>query len=1176
MGKKGLIDCRSKSGQITIFIIVGLLVLFIFIFLIQISTSMKKEQLNQAKENAFTKSFQKEALRIYVQDCLIDSLEEALILVGNQGRMWDDQMGGKKNFVEGSTGITAQLSEGNVRIAYGITKETNLNYLVNENSYPCDDKTNSSPEFCQYTYPNTNVGFGKLELPKSTIKNDLKRYLLDKTVWCVENYTRGEISSSAEIEPTEITMGMDLRDDGINVNVVYPLKFKVGKEEFFHISNFDFFYPTKFNQLLDSAVSFPLEWDYKFLDFSYTESSLMSPSFLYGSDKKFTTCEPFKNFFFCDRTLNYDKYKSLGIEMKKKSLANGDDIFVFTPASYTIINSPKTYQFRVARQNRPPALDYVNRYACPEAGYDYLVIADAPASGEEESQSYNEGEFPASSINHYSCGNENNDFYCGPESNLQSPENVLGLPNGVWYDLNISGEISDNLEDYASSIFSLGKFGTITLRFSETLTTDKTDNPDLLIVEDGKSPETYSLEISEDGIDWIFVGNHSEQINNIDLDQFVSEEVKFNYIKITDAGENNYVDDFPGVDIDAAVGLYQYLNPGTESGKNLGEIDIDLFALDPDEDKVEFNFNGLHPSWGFPLDSYENKSLFVEKSKITLPYYHFIANVTDEHGLSDWQEVRVLVDRPMEMGFDLSMPYTLFNGTDLFSYKELFYNKKYVVSNEDPVFVNVTLPEDSLLGIVSPNNFNPYVSFIYNSTNENFPLQIPYIYGASKEFCYNLPTNLGEQNPYKNCQISDYSDNDLEKWDQKLINNEFGFPHFKEITLNEPGKLRLKFSADYCNNLKTSKTETADIYVKECIPHYNPKHPFAYPYHGYEFALNDDNLTTDYNNLNSTDSEINPFLATHSCCQGNPQYPGTWKIKNASDEPCFVNPLPGCYGKIIGYTEENPGYLLEQEQRYCSGERGNYCEGNFSYNLYEQKMICGYNNNESYPNCDNIAAECQGKPFFSLIENVGWCHGQMGCRQICKSEIVYTSFSPTINFDSDFIYNIAKFLALKDENNLEFGFVCGCSGNEGICDLDFDGTFNGICDNGKCMEEICNPNKLTCDENGNIAKCSSAGTSYTVENSCPSGTACQGFGECVPVICTVGSDPLCYNGDIQSYFKQFYEDKSDDEKAEAEEAALDRVFQCNEKGTGYKIIKNCADDGLTCITSASTNAGQCG
>ncbi len=373
MGKKQRDRGRgsSRRAQITIFIIIGILILFIFLFLLMLANQLRKGQLQTEQEEVLSKVFQKEALRIFVEDCLEDGIEEGLILLGKQGRIWKDQ-GGTTSFSEGITGITYGPDED--QVAYGITHgEEQFQY---PEAYPCTTDENA-PEFCRYTYPDITVGFGQLELRAGAIQSDLQRYLIEQTVSCVKDFVAVNISAAAKVEETDIDLKLAILDEGISVQVSYPLKFRLAGQEFFQLSEFDFFHPTKFKQLLDSAILFPLEHDQKFVDFQYTDATLRNLFFEYGNLQLFIGCEPHQEYYFCKRSLPSEKYKNLNLNLKILSMEQGDDLFIFSDIPQIV--KDKLYTLRIARQNRPPALDYVHRAQCllegnPEKSYDYLVI----------------------------------------------------------------------------------------------------------------------------------------------------------------------------------------------------------------------------------------------------------------------------------------------------------------------------------------------------------------------------------------------------------------------------------------------------------------------------------------------------------------------------------------------------------------------------------------------------------------------------------------------------------------------------------------------------------------------------------------------------------------------------------------------------------------------------------
>ncbi len=374
---------HSRRAQVTIFMIVGLLLLFVAIFLIQLTTSIKKEQLTGQQEKVFGNLFQKEGLRIGVEDCFHDILQEGIVLLGKQGRIWSDQPGGTLEFVGGVTGTIPTGT--NTRIAYAITNEIYPpDETEHENPYPCDPEYPTKP--CPYIFPDSNYGFGEIQLRKDSIEKDLLAYTTAQIGPCVNELIKSKTSQNINIKPGDLDLHIKLENDGINVQVKYPLTLKLGDEELFHIADFDFFYDSLFKSFLDSAVVFPLQWDQRFVDFQYDIEQLQDSKnsyFKYASRKNIPgekcVFESGQIYYTCQRKLFNEKFNSLDISLETKKLEKGDTLFIFTLPSQNILTEASgkyTYQF--ARQNRPPALDYITRSGCPEKGYDYLVIPGDP------------------------------------------------------------------------------------------------------------------------------------------------------------------------------------------------------------------------------------------------------------------------------------------------------------------------------------------------------------------------------------------------------------------------------------------------------------------------------------------------------------------------------------------------------------------------------------------------------------------------------------------------------------------------------------------------------------------------------------------------------------------------------------------------------------------------------
>jgi len=377
MKKKRLGLASSKKAQITIFMIVGLVILFIAIFTLALVSKIQKSQLNSQLEDLVSRSFEKEGLRIYVEDCLQDGLEEALLLLGQQGGLWRDQAGGITSFSPYLTGVNlnGESASSGGRVFYGIT---NLSYQ-NFAAYPCLNQLDDNP-FCKYSYPETG-SFGRFPLiTKDHIAGDLRRYLIKQTVFCVENFTKTNISSQAEIKPAELQATLDLNEEGISVSIEYPITFTLGGDEYFSLKKFDLLYPTEFYTYLNKYILSPLRWDQQYVDFPYTKETLDQGNFNYNQTSSClnSNFDSTTGWFNCQRDIS-SYFGNLPYQLEITTLDYGDDLYTFRfPGNAIIHGQQNDYVYRIARQNRQPALDYIERCSIGDnADYDYLVVKGA-------------------------------------------------------------------------------------------------------------------------------------------------------------------------------------------------------------------------------------------------------------------------------------------------------------------------------------------------------------------------------------------------------------------------------------------------------------------------------------------------------------------------------------------------------------------------------------------------------------------------------------------------------------------------------------------------------------------------------------------------------------------------------------------------------------------------------
>jgi hypothetical protein len=341
----------GKKAQVTLFIIVGMLVFFAFMFVILMTRDVQNEQLDSAYESVVSRTFGKEGLRIYVQDCLEDGLVDGLKLLGRQGGIWSHQ-GGTISFKEGESGV----EYAGEKVFYGIS------YQENEN-YPKEN----------YVFPQKTT-FGKNNVKLSFFEKDLSGYLEQETIKCMENFTKSNFSKSAELVREKADIDLRMVDDGVSVKVEYPLRILVGGQEYFQLSEFDFFYSTKIKQFFDVALFQPVAWDVKHADFDFKDFT--GGEFQFMSLTNLGNCDEEGKLYSCPQPTFHEKWDSFNF-IPDPIDYNDDTIFEFKPDLGEI--EFQDYTLRIARQNRPPALDYINRCPVndadiPDDNYDYLVI----------------------------------------------------------------------------------------------------------------------------------------------------------------------------------------------------------------------------------------------------------------------------------------------------------------------------------------------------------------------------------------------------------------------------------------------------------------------------------------------------------------------------------------------------------------------------------------------------------------------------------------------------------------------------------------------------------------------------------------------------------------------------------------------------------------------------------
>jgi len=340
-----------SRGQITLFIILGVVILTSFMFLYAISSFVAEQQLEQQRQQIVQHPFDATLVQRFASVCVDDALKKGLEEIGRHG-----------GYIFGTQDEPESVTANGEKILVGVT------YRVQSPLYPCLEQfASAAPAFCRYGDYTGIIQYGNVQLPPLegglfSIEGILNTFISDYVENCLnlESFAAdagltGYIVT-AEDEPD---VNVDFRDTDTYVAVDYPVSVDIGDGELSRIVLFESRVPVRFKQLYSAL-----------LDAAQKEVSNSSFSL-----------DVLQQFF----TVNHARVKEtvklhqLSPSVAIRSERIGRDILytVEDPAS-RIEN--RRYVFRFLQKNRPPALEFVQKnpsylYNLPDSDiYDVLMI----------------------------------------------------------------------------------------------------------------------------------------------------------------------------------------------------------------------------------------------------------------------------------------------------------------------------------------------------------------------------------------------------------------------------------------------------------------------------------------------------------------------------------------------------------------------------------------------------------------------------------------------------------------------------------------------------------------------------------------------------------------------------------------------------------------------------------
>ncbi len=351
----------KKNGQITLFMIAGLVLLLVVLMLFFLTNFYSKQKLVQQREQAVSGLLQAKNIQNFVSQCVEDGLKSGLELIGKQGGyIFEGQLGGL--YTPGYKEINGEFSKesggsgagGNKeRIAFAVEPSANNLPPV----YPCPESfLEQEPAFCKYPSYEGAVIFGEDKLPVLeegvfSIKSQLERYVVSYVKQCVDiqKLTKEEILAGYTIVAGEPSAKVFFGSENVAVKVDYPITVRAGGEPETQLASFEASVPVKFRRLYDAVKDISRK-EISHLDFDIGKD-IFKESFK-GELVKFSLIAGHVQFF--------------------PFVLGKDDVFVFNDSESSIGN--KSYVFRIARENRAPVLEYVNKNPSLRNVYDYLAV----------------------------------------------------------------------------------------------------------------------------------------------------------------------------------------------------------------------------------------------------------------------------------------------------------------------------------------------------------------------------------------------------------------------------------------------------------------------------------------------------------------------------------------------------------------------------------------------------------------------------------------------------------------------------------------------------------------------------------------------------------------------------------------------------------------------------------
>lgn len=349
-----------KKGQLTIFIILGLVIISIFGFVFFITVNLQKQEQQVQAEKLINEILQTTSLRFYVNQCTEKALQNGIDLITKQGgKIFPSQKG---SIMKNTEKVYYQEAEKTYFVSYGI-----LNGSLSLPKYPCKKGFTEYDNFANCGYFSSlssptasgskkfdSMEIGAVNLPALckdikggcdskyerwdtafSIQAQLEAYVSNYTKDCVEFENLVGVNNTYNITEGDVSTNITFSETSITANVNYPLVFApAGSQPVIKLLNFQSIIQTRFKQAFYLAR-------YSVIN------DVMS---------QFASTFDMKKGFEAMAEKRFGKNSGFNITIKKDIIEKNDLVTIIDAKADPRV--PLKIQFMI--QNRPPVLEYMN------------------------------------------------------------------------------------------------------------------------------------------------------------------------------------------------------------------------------------------------------------------------------------------------------------------------------------------------------------------------------------------------------------------------------------------------------------------------------------------------------------------------------------------------------------------------------------------------------------------------------------------------------------------------------------------------------------------------------------------------------------------------------------------------------------------------------------------------